>query len=91
MKAKIKETGKWITVGFYDVETHDIYVPNELDFAPDFDWQAFRREAAKDILAGMLSNPEKITIGGDQLKTVGGFVDAAIQFADGLIRKFQEK
>lgn len=40
MKTKVKETGKWITVnpcndGFYDVNIHDIYEPDELDFEPD--------------------------------------------------------
>lgn len=59
MKARIKETGKWITVdtcddGFFDVETHCIYEPDELDFASAFDWNSFRREAAKDILCSMV-------------------------------------
>lgn len=38
MKARVKHTGEWITVnpcndGFYEVNTHDIYEPDELDFA----------------------------------------------------------
>lgn len=94
MKARKKETGKWITVnpcneGFYDVNTHDIYEPDELDFAADFDWQAFRREAAKDILAGMLSNPERIHIADKRLQTIEGFVDGAVMIADELIRQLQ--
>ena len=94
MKAKIKEKGKWVTVnpcndGFYDVETHDIYEPDDLEFAPEFDWQAFRREAAKDILAGMLSNPGSINIENKRLQTIEGFVDGAIMIVDCLIEKLQ--
>ena len=89
MNAKIKETGKWITVGFYDVNTHDIYDPDELDFAAELDWQAFRREAAKDILAGMLSNPESIHISNKRLRTIEDFVDSAVMIADVLIRQLQ--
>lgn len=94
MKAKIKETGKWVTVnpcneGFYDVNTHDIYDPDELDFAAELDWQAFRREAAKDILAGMLSNPESIHISNKRLRTIEDFVDSAVMIADVLIRQLQ--
>lgn len=96
MEARKKETGKWITVnpcneGFYDVETHDIYEPDELDFVPEFDWQAFRREAAKDILAGMLSNPERIHIDNQRLRTIEGFVNGAVMIADELIKQLQEK
>lgn len=53
--------------------------------------ESFRREAAKDILAGMLSNPEKISIRGEQLATIDGFVNAAIEIADELIAKLKEK
>lgn len=96
MKAKIKETGKWVTVnpcneGFYDVNTHDIYDPDELDFAAELDWQSFRREAAKDILAGMLSNPGKIDIENKRLQTIEGFVNGAVMIADELIKQLQEK
>lgn len=91
MKAKIKETGKLVTVGFYDVETHDIYLPDELDFVPEFDWQSFRREAAKDILAGMLSNPESIHIDNQRLRTIEGFARSAVMIADELIKQLQEK
>ena len=89
MNAKIKETGKLVTVGFYDVETHDIYDPDELDFVPEFDWQSFRREAAKDILAGMLSNPGRINIENQRLQTIEGFVNGAVMIADELIRQLQ--
>ena len=94
MKEKVKETDKWITInpcnlGFYDVETHDIYDPDELDFAAEFDWQSFRREVAKDILAGMLSNPGKIDIENKRLQTIEGFVNGAVMIADELIKQLQ--
>lgn len=53
--------------------------------------ESFRREAAKDILAGMLSNPEKISIRGERLATIDGFVNAAIEITDELIRQIKEK
>ena len=53
--------------------------------------ESFRREAAKDILAGMLSNPEKISIRRERLATIEGFVNAAIEIADELIAKLKEK
>lgn len=88
MKAKIKETGKWIIVdpcndGFYDVNTHDIYKPDELDFAAEFDWQSFRREAAKDILAGFCASGNRVL--------ADATTSLAIQLADELIRRLKEK
>ena len=62
------------------------YQDRELD-----DWESFRREAAKDILAGMLSAAARINIGGKQLATFGDFTEAAIKFADGLIAKLKEQ
>ena len=53
--------------------------------------ESFRREAAKDILAGMMSNPEKISIRGERLATIDGFVNAAIEITDELIRQIKEK
>ena len=55
------------------------------------DWSSFRREAAKDILAGMMSNPEKISIRGVRLATIDGYVCAAIEITDELIRQLKEK
>lgn len=59
-KAKVKETGEYVTVnpcydGFYDVDTRDIYVPDDLDFVTEFNWQSFRRDVAKDILSAMIN------------------------------------
>ena len=53
--------------------------------------ESFRREAAKDILAGMMSNPEKISLRGERLATIDGFVNAAIEITDELIAKLKEK
>lgn len=53
------------------------------------DWPAFRREAAKDILAGMLSNPGRINIENKRLQTIEGFVNGAVMIADELIRQLQ--
>lgn len=57
----------------------------------DWDWEKFRRGAAKDILAGMLLNPEEIRIQGKQLATVEGFVNAAIVITDELIKQLKKK
>lgn len=35
------------------------YLPEELIINEDVDWSAFRREAAKDITAAMISNPAR--------------------------------
>lgn len=53
--------------------------------------ESFRREAAKDILAGMLSAPVLINIGGKQLKTFEDFANTAIGITDVLIAKLKEK
>lgn len=57
----------------------------------NFDWQSFRREAAKDILAGMLSNPGSINVENKRLQTIEGFVNGAVMIADELIKQLQEK
>lgn len=62
-----------------------------LQMEVDWDWEKFRREAAKDILAGMLSAPALINIGGKQLKTFTDFANAAIGIADTLIAKLKEQ
>lgn len=90
MKARLIETGEWLTVnpcddGFYDVDTHNIYDADELDFPQGFDWDAFRREAAKDILAAIIS--------GDKLHcplSVEEASNVAIQYADELIKQLKE-
>ena len=57
----------------------------------NFDWPAFRREAAKDILAGMLSNPGSINVENKRLRTIEDFVNGAVMIADELIRQLQER
>lgn len=89
MKARVKHTGEWITVnpcndGFYDVGTHDIYEPDELDFAAEFDWQSFRREAAKDILGAVIAKKSSMC-------SYAEVVEEAIKFADELIKQLKEK
>ena len=62
------------------------YVKEEVEkFEPEFvDWQAFRREAAKDILCALLSaNPDY------SLKS-NLAAGAAIEYADELIRLLKE-
>ena len=53
--------------------------------------ESFRREAAKDLLAGMLSNSEHIYIDNKKLITIEGYVDGAIRIADTLIAKLKEQ
>ena len=55
------------------------------------DWSSFRREAAKEILAGMLSCSEHIFIDNKKLITIEGYVNGAIMIADTLIAKLKEK
>lgn len=88
MKAKIKENGKWITVdtcneGFYDVETHEIYEPDELEFDSGFDWSALRGEAAKDILCALMQCGVQ--------DTWRIMCENAINGADELIKQLKEK
>lgn len=95
MKARLIETGEWLTVnpcddGFYDVETHNIYDADELDFSRGFDWETFRREAAKDILANMMSCPTTMNLGDKVIKTVGDYVSFAVGLADELIKRLKE-
>lgn len=75
----------------YEVDFDDVELINEKESADKTDWQSFRGEAAKDILAGMLSNPESIHIDKKRLQTIEGFVDCAIMIVDCLIEKLKEK
>lgn len=99
MKAKVIKTGKivnvipveggWCDTDFASYSRH--YEDKELDF--DFrDWESFRREAAKDILAtvaGQLVNdPRAITI--DEFDPEF-YAKVAVEWADALIAKLKEK
>lgn len=77
-----KEDGTFTYVSMLDMEIVEY---------DTVDWSSFRRETAKDILTGMLSNPEKISIRGERLATIEGFVNAAIEITDELIKQLKEK
>lgn len=65
------------------------YVREEVEkFEPEFvDWQAFRREAAKDFISGMLAN---VSPAADQW-TTPEIVTAALEIADELIRQLKQE
>lgn len=93
MKARVKHTGEWITVnpcndGFYDVGTHDIYEPDELEFAAEFDWQSFRREAAKDLLCAIVAREAPQYSCGRRNIQLRAY--EAVEWADELIKQLQE-
>jgi len=69
--------------------TFEYALPGCLQILPEeqgdgIDWSAFRREAAKDILAGAMSGQNTDRLSGQQIVT------AAINFADELIRQLKE-
>ena len=55
-----------------------------------YDWSDFRREAAKDILANMLSCPNTMIVGDKAIESVGDHVSCAIELADELIKQLKE-
>ena len=75
-----------------------VYKLSDLEFLeappsrePSVDWSAFRREAAKDILAGMLAGPRNFhEPNGTQLSQFGDFVNVAVFLTDALIAKLKE-
>ena len=69
-----------------------IQVKNEMFEKQDtFDWRSFRREAAKDILAGMLAGPRNFhDPNGVQLNQFGDLVNVAVFLTDALITKLKE-
>lgn len=56
----------------------------------DWDWEKFRREAAKDILANILSCPVTMNLGDKAVKTVEDYVSCAITLTDELIKQLKE-
>ena len=64
-----------------------VYSPEALVIPEIIDWQSFRREAAKEILAGMMSH-EAVLYGG---KHTGIQVHLAIEYADELIKQLNEE
>lgn len=57
----------------------------------DWDWEKFRRETAKDILTGILSNPIQMTVGDKPIKTVNDYLNISIELTDELIKRLKEK
>lgn len=76
----IPEQGGWCDTDFKSYSHH--YEDKELDFEFQ-DWEKFRREAAKDILAGLASWNLDHGINED--------VQLAINYANVLIAKLKEK
>lgn len=56
----------------------------------DWTWEKFRREAAKDILANIMSCPATMNLGDKTIKTVGDYVSFAVGLADELIKRLKE-
>ena len=64
-----------------------LYREDELDFEDLTDWNAFRREAAKDILCALVGNK-------DYLKVIGRIEPEtmlAIRFVDELIKQLKQQ
>lgn len=83
-------TKEEVEKAFGDISPYYAYKQGVQDGAANNE-ESFRREAAKDILAGMLSAPVLINIGGKQLKTFEDFANTAIGITDVLIAKLKEK
>jgi len=62
-----------------------------LQMEVDWDWEKFRREAAKDILTGILSNSVQMFIGDKPVKTIKDHIDLSIELTDELIKRLKEK
>lgn len=58
----------------------------DMEIIDSVDWDAFRREAAKEILAGMMSHP-RVMYG---ISSYGSLVFDAIEYADELIKQLKE-
>lgn len=76
-----KEDGTFTYASLLDMEIVDYY---------SIDWEAFRREAAKEILANMLSCPTTMNLGEKAIKTVGDYVSFAIGLTDELIKQLKK-
>ena len=101
MKARHKKTGREITIlgiskewgtatfiaeGMLHQESLASGEWEIIDKSEPTDWSSFRREAAKDILAGMMAH-QRITYGSNY----GTLAKFAIAYADELIKQLQEK
>ena len=92
MKLRVKATGEILEIpqdsfvcgvrpNGNDVE----FMVQEVEIIPDY-WDAFRREAAKDFVAAMLSNATPTA----EQWTTPDIVNAAIEIADELIKQLRE-
>lgn len=85
----IPEQGGWCDTDFKSYSQH--YEDKELDFEFQ-DWESFRREAAKDILANvagqLVHDPTTIAI--DEFDPEF-YAKVAVEWADVLIAKLKEK
>ena len=99
MKARMKESGEIVTLAPYarialdqcDSWGNPVEVaPEEIELVQDSDWQAFRAEAAKDILCAILN-------GGTASGMIGlvaekeSIVKRAMEIADELINQLKEE
>ena len=73
-----------------DTAGYAIFRADDLIIDEPVDWSSFRREAAKDILANMLSCPTTMNLGEKAIKTVGDYVSFAIGLADELIKQLRD-
>lgn len=98
MKARIKSTGDIMPIAPYakvtldvcddrgtpyEVDFEDVELINEDKLKDTTDWDSFRREVAKDILAGLASWNTEHNVSKD--------VQLAINYADVLTAKLKEK
>ena len=101
MKARHKDTGEIIELAEEGIISHDgrrfcwyqvELIPEPIDeFSPSLlnptvDWSSFRREAAKDILAGAIAGG-KVYAGSDK----AGIVKFALDYTDELIKQLKQE
>ena len=88
MKIKEKSSGEVYYADYW--ENRDIRI-DEDDRPKDIDWDAFRREAAKDMLT--FTTQMKLVKEGAALRMVSKetAVKLAIEYADELIKQLKEK
>lgn len=92
MKARIKETGEIVeiypdTLAGFLADDGCYYKNEELSTELD-DWQAFRREAAKDILPSLIEKASEIYGLESLAKEV--WCKQAVEWADELIRQLKD-
>lgn len=105
MKAKLKGTGFIVNVepyyyegwfmGYQDMTAPMgvvLYKPEDLIFGSEPDWDAYRREAAKDIVCAVLSaGMEQTDDKGKNFHSFEELAKASVKWADELIRLLKEE